>query len=210
MEVRVCPGNPPSRHNSYGDTATCSPARDGEVFFDKSSEEFAMHANGRPSPLMIRLDDVPETVLVPATHLSGGSIGAKIAYGKDASIMVATRQPGYHSKPHLHDAEQLNYVLAGELYVFIGDTGFLVEQGDLFRVPRNAVHWSWVQGTTPCVLLEVHAPPLIGDPGVTDTAVALMSDAEKAAGVGGIGSEWPRDVDQASVERRVMSTPIVA
>ena len=147
------------------------------------------------------------TVLVPAAHLSGGSIGAKIAYGKDASIIVATRQPGYHSKPHLHDAEQLNYVLEGELYVFIDDTGFLVKRGDLFRVPRNAVHWSWVQGTTPCVLLEVHAPPLIGDPGITDTAVALMTDAEKSTGVAGIGSEWPHDVDQASVERRVMLNP---
>jgi mannose-6-phosphate isomerase-like protein (cupin superfamily) len=177
---------------------------------DKSSEEFAMHANGRPSPLMIRLDDVPETVLVPATHLSGGSIGAKIAYGKDASIIVATRQPGYHSKPHLHDAEQLNYVLAGELYVFIDDTGFLVQPGDLFRVPRNAIHWSWVHGTAPCVLLEVHAPPLIGDPGIIDTAVALMSEAEKSAGVAGIGSQWPRDVDQASVERRVMLNPVIA
>jgi quercetin dioxygenase-like cupin family protein len=176
---------------------------------DKSSEEFAMHANGRPSPLMIRLDDVPETVLVPATHLSGGSIGAKIAYGKDASIIVATRQPGYHSKPHLHDAEQLNYVLAGELYVFIDDTGFLVKTGDLFRVPRNAVHWSWVQGTKPCVLLEAHAPPLIGDPGITDTAVALMTDAEESAVVTGIGSEWPHDVDQASVERRVMRNPVI-
>lgn len=210
MEVAVIPGNPQSRHNSYGDAETCSPAPDGEGFADKSSEEFAMHANGRPSPLMIRLDDVPETVLVPATHLSGGSIGAKIAYGKDASIIVATRQPGYHSKPHLHDSEQLNYVLAGELYVFIDDTGFLVKQGDLFRVPRNAIHWSWVQGTTPCVLLEAHAPPLIGDPGITDTAVALMSDAEKGAGVAGIGSEWPRDVDQASVERRVMLNGVIS
>jgi mannose-6-phosphate isomerase-like protein (cupin superfamily) len=168
-----------------------------------------MHDCGRPSPLTIRLDDVPETVLVPATHLSGGSIGAKIAYGKDASIIVATRRPGYHSKPHLHDAEQLNYVLAGELYVFIDDSGFLVKQGDLFRVPRNAIHWSWVQGTAPCVLLEVHAPPLIGDPGTTDTAVALMTEDEKRDGVNGIGSEWPRDVDQASVECRVMAAQAI-
>jgi mannose-6-phosphate isomerase-like protein (cupin superfamily) len=169
-----------------------------------------MHNGVRPSPLMIRLDDVPETVLVPATHLSGGSIVAKIAYGRDASIIVARRQPGYHSKPHLHDSEQLNYVLAGELYVFIDDTGFLVKEGDLFRVPRNAIHWSWVQGTTQCVLLEVHAPPLIGDPGITETAVALMGEEEKSAGVVGIGSEWPRDVDQATVERRVMASQVVS
>jgi mannose-6-phosphate isomerase-like protein (cupin superfamily) len=167
------------------------------------------HDRARQSPLMIKLDEVPETVLVPAARLSGGTIGAKIVYGRDVSIIIATRHPGYHSKPHLHDAEQLNYVLVGELYVFIDDTGFLVKEGDLFRVPRNAIHWSWVQGTMPCVLLEVHTPPLIGDPGITDTAVALMSDDEKRAGIVSIGSEWPRHVDQAKVERRVMTNPAV-
>jgi gentisate 1,2-dioxygenase len=117
--------------------------------------------------------------------------------------MVATRQPQYHSKPHRHDSEQLNYVLQGELYVFVDDDGFVAREGDVFRIPRNAVHWSWVQGTKPCVLLEMHAPPLIGDPGVTETAVALLSDAERD--VRGIGSEWPSDIDHDAVERRVMS-----
>jgi quercetin dioxygenase-like cupin family protein len=156
---------------------------------------------------MIPLKDVPDTVLVSAKHLSGGAIGAKIVYGRDASMIVATRQPGYHSKPHLHDAEQLNYVLAGELYVFIDHVGFLAKEGDLFRVPRNAVHWSWVQGTKPCVLLEMHAPPLIGDPGVADTAVALTDAAENVVDVVRVRSEWPADVDQVAVERRVMANP---
>ena len=167
-------------------------------------------SSNKTSPLMISLDDVPETVLVPAKHLSGGSVGAKIAYGADVSLMVATRQPGYHSRPHVHDSEQLNYVLAGELYVFIDETGFLVKQGDIFRVPRNAVHWSWVQGTVPCVLLETHAPPLIADPGVMDTAVALMTAAEKGAVIIKVGSQWPTDIDQGSVERRVMAQTAAA
>jgi quercetin dioxygenase-like cupin family protein len=166
-----------------------------------------MQQRVRPSPLMISLNDVPDTVLVSAAHLSVGSIGAKIVYGREASMIVATRQPGYHSQPHVHDAEQFNYVLAGELYVFIDYDGFLVKEGDLFRVPRNAVHWSWVQGGKPCVLLEMHAPPLIGDPGVMDTAVALMDDAEKAADIVRVRSEWPTDIDQAAVERRVMAKP---
>jgi quercetin dioxygenase-like cupin family protein len=169
-----------------------------------------MQQRARRSPLVITLNDVPDTVLVSAKHLSGGSIGAKIVHGKDASMIVATREPGYHSKPHLHDAEQLNYVLAGELYVFIDRDGFLAKEGDLFRVPRNAVHWSWVQGNKPCVLLEMHAPPLIGDPGVVDTAVALMDGAEKVADVVRVGSEWPTDIDQAAVERRAMAKSTVS
>lgn len=156
------------------------------------------------SHLKVSLEAIPETVLVPAKHLAGGAVTAKIAYGKDASLMVATREPGYHSRPHLHDCEQLNYVLAGELYVFIDDAGFLVREGDVFRVPRNAIHWSWVQGAKPCVLLEVHAPALIGDPGITDTAVALIDEGESREGIIRIGSQWPADVDQAGVEARVM------
>jgi mannose-6-phosphate isomerase-like protein (cupin superfamily) len=161
--------------------------------------------SARPSPLLATLADIPETNLVPAKYLSGGAIGARIAYGCDSSLMVATRQPQYHSKPHRHDSEQLNYVLQGELYVFVDDDGFLAREGDVFRIPRNAVHWSWVQGSKPCVLLEMHAPPLIGDPGVTATAVALLSDAERSAVPRGIGSDWPSDVDRDAVERRVMS-----
>ncbi len=169
-----------------------------------------MQQRARASALMIGLNDVPDTVLVSGKHLAGGSIGAKIVYGKDASMIVATRQPGYHSKPHLHDAEQLNYVLAGELYVFIDHDGFLVKEGDLFRVPRNAVHWSWVQGAKPCVLLEMHAPPLTGDPGVADSAVALMDRAEEQVDVVRVRSEWPTDVDQDAVERRVMAWPTLS
>ena len=163
-----------------------------------------MTASTNHSPLRVSLADVPETVLVPRRHLSGGSVGAQIAYGRDMSIMVATRQPGYHSNPHRHEAEQLNYVLAGELYVFVDDDGFLARTGDVFRIPRKATHWSWVQGETPCLLLEAHSPPLTGDPGVTDTAAALMPDRERKALAAGVQSEWPTDFVRDAIERAVM------
>jgi quercetin dioxygenase-like cupin family protein len=153
--------------------------------------------------LNVSLADIPETVLVPAKYLSGGSVGAQIAYGRDVSLMIATRQPGYHSKPHLHDAEQLNYVLEGELYVFVENNGFLATKGDLFRIPRNAIHWSWVRGNGPCVLLEAHSPPLVGDPGVTDTAVALMDSSERET-VTGIASQWPDDFDRDAAEPKIL------
>jgi quercetin dioxygenase-like cupin family protein len=153
--------------------------------------------------LIVSLADIPETVLVPAKYLSGGSVGAQIAYGRDVSLMIATRQPGYHSKPHLHDAEQLNYVLEGELQVFVENTSFLAKKGDVFRIPRNVVHWSWVQGNGPCVLFETHSPPLVGDPGVTDTAVALMNSSECET-VTGIASQWPADFDLDAAERTIL------
>jgi mannose-6-phosphate isomerase-like protein (cupin superfamily) len=157
------------------------------------------------SPLQVALADIPRTNLVPVKFLAGGAIGAQIAYGLESSMMVAVRQPQYHSRPHSHDAEQLNHVLQGELYVFVGSSGFLARTGDIFRIPRNAVHWSWVQGNVPCVLLETHTPPLIGDEGVTDTAVALIGPQESRSGIKRVPSVWPGDVDQAGVERMVMT-----
>jgi mannose-6-phosphate isomerase-like protein (cupin superfamily) len=161
------------------------------------------------SSLHVSLADIPETNLVPAKFLAGGSVGAQVAYGVNSSIMVATRQPQYHSKPHIHNSEQLNCVLAGELFVFVEDHGFLAKKGDVFRIPRNAIHWSWVQGSVPCVLLETHTPPLIGDPGVTDAAVALIGADESREDLMAVHTEWPADFDQAAIERKVMSAAAV-
>lgn len=158
----------------------------------------------RSSELCVPLSAIPETLLVPTQHLQGGAIGAKIAYGLDSSLMVAVRQPQYHSRPHRHNAEQLNYVMGGELYVFVEATGFLAKAGDIFRIPRNAVHWSWVQGTTPCTLLEVHVPPLIGDPGVMKTAASLIEKGEAAGSLRPVPTVWPEGIDQGSVERQIV------
>jgi quercetin dioxygenase-like cupin family protein len=155
------------------------------------------------STLCVNAADIAETVLVPAKYLSGGSIGAQITYGENMSLLIATRQPGYHSKPHKHDAEQLNYVLDGELYVFVDDDGFLARKGDIFRIPRNAVHWSWVQGTRSCVLLETHAPPLVGDPGVIDTAVSL-TERNAPDDFVTVKSEWPAAFECTPTEKRVL------
>jgi quercetin dioxygenase-like cupin family protein len=173
------------------------------------TKDFAMTGSRDASSLIVTFAEVPETNLVPAKFLSGGSIGAQIVYGQESSMMIATRQPQYHSKPHSHDSEQLNYVLEGELYVFVGDAGFLAKKGDTFRIPRNAVHWSWVQGTSPCVLLETHTPPLIGDPGVIDTARALIGEGETRNGIVAVPSRWPADFDRDAIERRVMKTSTI-
>jgi hypothetical protein len=61
-----------------------------------------------------------------------------------------------------------------------------------------------VQGDGPCVLLEVHAPALIGDPGFTDTAVALLRSEETETDIVKVGSVWPARFDQAEIEQRVM------
>lgn len=156
------------------------------------------------SPYLISLKDVPVAALLPKRVLKGGSVGAQIVYGEDSSVMVATRAPGYHSTPHSHDAEQMNYVLQGELFIFIEDDGFLARKGDMFRIPRNAVHWSWVQGKTPCTLLEVHTPPLIGKPVKVSQTVGLFARGEGKDRVVKVPTEWPKFERVAETEKRVV------
>lgn len=45
--------------------------------------------------------------------------------------MIASRAPGYHTRPHAHESEQINYVLEGEIWFFVEDKGFLCRKGDL-------------------------------------------------------------------------------
>jgi mannose-6-phosphate isomerase-like protein (cupin superfamily) len=159
-----------------------------------------MDIASRQSPLAVAADKIPLTVLVPAHLLTGGAVGARIVHGLDASLMLATRDSGYHSKPHVHDCEQLNYVV-----VFIGESAVHVREGDMFRVPRNVVHWSRVLGTSPCTLIEAHAPPLVGDPGFDETAVALLELHEHLPSDRRIPSDWPQGFDRDAAEARILA-----
>lgn len=152
--------------------------------------------------LLIPLDEVPDAELVPAAYVTGGSVTAKVVHGDSCSMMVATRVPGYHSKPHAHDCEQLNYVLEGEIFIYIEDGGYIARQGDMFRVPANAIHWSHVSDQG-CTLLEVHAPSLIGDANIAKDAVGLFTSAEKTGDVKRIPTDWHLDFDRDATERKV-------
>jgi quercetin dioxygenase-like cupin family protein len=107
----------------------------------------------------------------------GGSMATKMVYGNDCNLMVATRGPGYHSNPHRHDCEQLNYVVDGEVWVFVDDEAFLMKKGDFSRIPRNALHWAWNKSEADVTLVEVHAPAC--DPLVRQNALGLYKEGEK-------------------------------
>jgi quercetin dioxygenase-like cupin family protein len=109
-------------------------------------------------------------------QVRGGRMSTKMVYGNDCNLMVAVRAPGYHSNPHVHDAEQINYVTEGEIWVFVKDRAFLVQAGDFFRIPRNAVHWAWNRSDRDCTIVEVHAP--VVDPLRRRAAVGLYDEGE--------------------------------
>ncbi|GGA56350.1 hypothetical protein GCM10011385_07310 [Nitratireductor aestuarii] len=125
-------------------------------------------------PICVNINDIKEGQNVLQTR--GGAMSTKMVYGNDCNMMIAVRGPGYHSHPHIHDAEQINYVTEGEVWVFINNDGFLMKAGDLCRIPRNAVHWAWNRSGGDVTLIEVHAPAC--DPLVRKNAVGLYFDDE--------------------------------
>ena len=110
-------------------------------------------------------------------QVRGGAMSTKMVYGNECNLMVAVRAPGYHSNPHRHDAEQLNYLLEGEVWVFIEDDAFLMKAGDFSRIPKNALHWAWNRSDQACTLVEAHAPAC--DPQTRENAVGLYAEGEE-------------------------------
>ena len=131
--------------------------------------------------LVINIDQLPHCDTMDAKdllNLDRSSIWTKNVYGEDISIRVAGRAGGYHSSPHIHDSEQLNYCGDGEMWIYVENDGYCLHKGDMMRVPRNVVHWAWNRSSKPCVLYESHAPANIGAARVRDTSGPLFRVGE--------------------------------
>ena len=150
-------------------------------------------------PIKVTYDEVPDGANVLQTR--GGSMITKMVYGNDCNLMLAVRGPGYHSNPHRHDAEQLNYVLDGEIWVVIGEDGFLTRKGDFCRIPRNALHWAWNRSDGDCTIIECHAPAC--DPLVRKNAIGLYLDSEIPDLSTAVNTERT-DIDAHEIEARIL------
>lgn len=109
-------------------------------------------------PLKIGSHELPDGT--NALKTLAGAMSTKVVHGDECSIVIAKREAGYHSQPHYHESEQLNYVLDGEMWVFVEEEGFIAHAGDFFRVPARAVHWAFNASADPVTTFQVHAPPL--------------------------------------------------
>jgi quercetin dioxygenase-like cupin family protein len=114
----------------------------------------------------------------------GVVLSSQRVYGNETSIMFAERGPGYHTRPHRHDAEQMNYIVSGEIWFFVEEHGYRCRAGDIMRIPRNVVHWAYNRGSEQAVIIESHCPPLIGnDAEARTTAHPLLGPEEDKAAV---------------------------
>lgn len=131
-----------------------------------------------------------DSVREEVADMGNTSFMTKAVYGNSSSLMIATRPAGYHSVPHSHDCEQLNWLQVGELWVFIVDRAVHLTAGDFLRIPAGDLHWSWNKAESPCTLLEVHTPGLQDDPLIKDYAVGLHEAGETPDFLGSPVSEF--------------------
>ena len=170
-----------------------------------------MTAISKAHPYLVSSAAMGDAQIMPTDRLrAAGGVGAKIVYGMESSFMIATRDAGYHSAPHSHDCEQMNYVLEGALWIFVGDGGFLARAGDFFRIPHGEVHWS-ITAEGPCTMIESHVPGLTGDVSNAANAVGLFAEAEDASQALAIPTDFVEVPNTAEIEARVMRAwPIAA
>lgn len=150
-------------------------------------------------PLLVKSKDIANGEQI--FEVQGGRMETKFVYGAMCNMMVATRAGGYHSFPHTHDSEQVNYVIDGEVWVFLEDKGFLAEKGDFFRIPRNAVHWAWNRSDMPCTIAETHCPPV--EPTKRANSVPLFDDNETPTTENAVDLVMV-DIDYKIIEERIL------
>ncbi len=85
-------------------------------------------------PLHVKSQDVPIRKGVRTGVEGEGSMISVKGYGNECSLMIATRAPGYHTTPHTHECEQLNYIQEG------GDLVLCRRPGVQLRQRRLSTH----------------------------------------------------------------------
>ena len=154
--------------------------------------------------LLVKRENVPEKRVVLKTGEGEGSMIIRQAYGNESSLLVASRPPGYHTRPHMHASEQINHVLDGEIWFFVEDKGYHCMKGDFHRIPANRVHWAWNRSDTVATVVESHSPPLVGGD-LRDGAAALFEENESPQ-LRAEGENKFVEFDSAKVESKYFSS----
>jgi len=127
-------------------------------------------------PLVVRAASLTTSVHSGAIGAAAsGKLTSKCVHGLGHNLTLATRKGGYHSVPHIHDAEQIHFIVKGEIKIFTSEAGFDCKEGDFNIVPRNIPHWAIVPTDDENILLQVHSPVL----GSAANRKALVTDEEK-------------------------------
>ena len=146
----------------------------------------------------VNRSELPQFQHTPAYHNNTGSLVATACHGSRTSWLFAERSPGYSSEPHHHDAEQINYFVSGEMWLFVEEFGYRCGPGDIIRIPPGKWHWARNRGSESAVVIETHSPPATNEQ-IAQSTVSLLGPDEDPASVRHVNNlqsgTFPGDVE---------------
>jgi quercetin dioxygenase-like cupin family protein len=167
------------------------------------SDKYAKEAEARneppgEGPLLARAESLVTSVHSGAIGAAAaGKLTSKCVHGLEHNMTIARRRGGYHSVPHIHDAEQLHIPIKGDIDIFTSEAGFACKEGDFNIVPPNIPHWAEVSSEDDNILLQAHSPVL----GSAANRKALLTEEERAQPVFTVFNMTPwREQDIMKVE----------
>lgn len=98
------------------------------------------------------LDHEPSEVL-------DGVFLAQLAAGEQMSVQHFRIEPGAVVDDHSHEHEQGGYLFEGSLAFTVDSENYLVEAGDSYVIPPDAVHAVENRGDEPAIGVELFSPP---------------------------------------------------
>jgi quercetin dioxygenase-like cupin family protein len=149
------------------------------------AEKYAQEVEARndppmEGPLLARAESLVTSVHGGAIGLAAaGKLTSKCIHGLEHNMTIARRKGGYHSVPHIHDAEQLHMSVKGDINIFTTEFGFACKEGDFNIVPPNVAHWAEVTSEDDNILLQAHSPVL----GSAANRKALLTEDERALAI---------------------------
>jgi quercetin dioxygenase-like cupin family protein len=127
--------------------------------------------------------------------------------GVESAVCILTRVPsgkGTTAGLHTHPADQLYYILQGEMNVQLGEEKRTAKPGQLVVIPEGLPHWNWNEGSGDELHFEfiVPAPP----PGVP--VANKVDNANQGPSLEGV--ELIRTLDESQFDPQRFSSMVLA
>ena len=90
-------------------------------------------------------------------HALRAGITARAVEGERMTMAVVDLEPNVAMPEHHHENEQLGFIIAGSMTMWIGDEKSELRPGDTYAIPSDVPHHV-VVGSDGCTVVDVFAP----------------------------------------------------
>jgi len=87
-----------------------------------------------------------------------GATARLVANGEKMTALLTTWDPRSKSTPHTHPQEQIAFCLEGEMIFTIEGQDWLVQKGDVVRIPGHKVHHQRNEADRVAIFFECFSP----------------------------------------------------